>query len=47
MNKRDELNEKYLCNQMVGKAKRVLEAADQSEEEFLGAQAVFLLNGLI
>ena len=32
---------------LVDVAKQILSKADQSEAEFLGAQAVLLMNGLI
>lgn len=45
--KRDILNDKYRSEDALNKAKKLLQADDQTEEAFLGAQGVLLLHGLI
>lgn len=45
--KRDILKEKYCSEDALNKAEQLLRADDQSEEAFLGAQGVLLLQGLI
>ncbi len=43
----DLLSEKYANDKMVNVARELLTAEDQTEEDFLGAQGVLLLAGLI
>lgn len=43
----DILSEKYMSNDMVSLAHRVLTEGDQAEEDFLGAQGILMLNGLL
>jgi hypothetical protein len=45
--KQDILNDRFGNSKALLKAKAVLESDEQSEEAFLGAQAVLLLQGLI
>jgi len=45
--KRDVLMEKYGNEEALQKARKVLQLEEQSEDAFLGAQAVLLLQGLI
>ena len=45
--KRDILRERYSNEDALRKANEVLQKGEQSEEAFLGAQGVLLLNGLI
>ncbi len=47
MRKRDVLEQKFGTNNALEKARQLLEAKDQSEEAFLGAQVVMLLHGMI
>lgn len=42
-----ELNTKYCTDQALHAAQQVLSSENITEEEFLGAQGVLLLNGLI
>lgn len=44
---RDLLCEKYATDEALSKAKALLSLHDQSEEGFLGAQAVLILKGLL
>ncbi len=43
----DILTEKFNNNRMLTVAKEVLAEGEQSEEAFLGAQGILLLNGLL
>ena len=45
--KQDKLNRRFKTDEALEYAKRMLEAPDQSEEEFLGAQGGLLLHGLL
>jgi len=45
--KRDALQEKFGSEEALQQARRLLQLDDQSEDAFLGAQAVLLLQGLI
>jgi predicted kinase len=45
--KRDILRERYCSEDVLRKAKEVLQKDEQSEEAFLGAQGILLLHGLI
>ena len=45
--KRDVLKDKYRSEEALNKARKLLQADDQTEEQFLGAQGVLLLNGLL
>jgi hypothetical protein len=45
--KRDILAEKYGSDDALNRAKELLQATEQTEEAFLGAQGVLLLHGLI
>ncbi|MEB3286774.1 MAG: hypothetical protein VKJ04_04670 [Vampirovibrionales bacterium] len=45
--KKDILKERFGSSHALGFAKNVLESDEQSEEAFLGAQAVLMLQGLI
>ena len=47
MRKSDVLREKFGTNNALEKARQLLEATDQTEEAFLGAQAIMLLHGMI
>lgn len=47
LKKRDILSEKYCSEDALQHAKEVLQRDEQSEEAFLGAQGILLLNGLI
>lgn len=47
MRKRDILQDKFGSTFALEKARKLLEADEQTEEAFLGAQAVLLLQGLI
>ncbi|MGE0201073.1 MAG: hypothetical protein AB7P76_08905 [Candidatus Melainabacteria bacterium] len=43
----DVLRQRYGSEKALNEARKVLERDEQSEEAFLGAQAVLLLNGII
>ncbi|MBY0449389.1 MAG: hypothetical protein K2X01_02025 [Cyanobacteria bacterium] len=43
----DVLSDRFQKPAVLEEAKKLLSEADQSEEAFLGAQAVMLLHGLI
>lgn len=45
--KRDTLREKYGSEEALKQAKELLLKDEQSEEGFLGAQAILMLQGLI
>jgi hypothetical protein len=45
--KRDVLREKYGSEDALKQAKELLVKDEQSEEGFLGAQAILMLQGLI
>lgn len=47
LNKRDILKEKFGNQQALEKARKMLEHDDQTEEQFLGAQGILILHGLI
>ena len=47
LNKRDILKEKFGNQKAIEKARKMLEEEDQSEEQFLGAQGILILHGLI
>ena len=47
MRKSDILRERFGDNSILAKARKLLEADDQTEEGFLGAQTVFLIHGLL
>lgn len=44
---RDLLREKYGSEEALNKAKELLQRDEQTEEAFLGAQGVLLLQGII
>jgi len=45
--KRDMLQEKYGNEEALQKARQMLQLDEQSEDAFLGAQAVLMLQGLL
>lgn len=45
--KRDVLKEKYGSEDALQKARQLLQLDEQSEDAFLGAQAVLMLQGLL
>lgn len=45
--KQDLLRERYGSEDVLMKARAVLQSDEQSEEAFLGAQGILLLHGLI
>jgi hypothetical protein len=47
LKKRDILKERFGNQQALEKARKMLEKEDQSEEQFLGAQGILILHGLI
>ena len=45
--KDDHFSKRFATDDMINAAKDILNEAEQTEEAFLGAQAVLLLNGLL
>lgn len=45
--KRDILKEKYGSEESLNRAQKVLHCDEQTEEAFLGAQAILMLHGKI
>lgn len=45
--KRDVLQEKYCNEEALQQARQMLQLDEQSEDAFLGAQAVLMLQGLL
>ncbi len=43
----DILAEKYMSDRMITLAKSVLKENEQTEEDFLGAKGILMLNGLL
>jgi len=43
----DILSEKYMSDRMITLAHHVLNEGEQSEEDFLGAKGILMLNGLL
>jgi len=44
---RDVLHEKYCSEEALNQAKELLQRDEQSEEAFLGAQGVLMLQGML